>query len=71
LAQSCFVFITTYYSGYLHSDDCYLLTNQRIILVWQHKEYKIAQEIFLEDLDQVYKHAIFNLCLISGQKKFI
>lgn len=54
----------------LHSNDCYLLTNQRIIfLVWQHQEYKIAQEIFLKDLDQVYKHAICNLCLIVGTKK--
>ena len=54
----------------LHSEDCYLLTNQRIIfLVWQHKEYKIAHEIFLEDIDQAYKHAIFNLCLIIGEKK--
>lgn len=54
----------------LHSNDCYLLTNQRIIfLVWQHQEYKIAQEIFLGDVDQVYKHAIFNLCLLSGTKK--
>lgn len=54
----------------LQSEDCYLLTNQRIIfLVWQHKEYKVKHEIFLEDIDQVYKHAIFNLCLIMGEKK--
>lgn len=54
----------------LQSNDCYLLTNQRIIfLVWQNREYKISREIFLEDIEQVYKHTWFNLCLIKGEEK--